>query len=88
VSGLLGSVVPSYVGGGGGGWKNWLSCGHVEGGEGGELEVRCGHGTERSELPTASPNRRACEGEQEWEMGRGGRLGAMWSKENGRERGP
>jgi hypothetical protein len=71
VSGLLGSVVPSYDGGGEGGWKNWLSCGHVEGGEGGELEVRCGHGTKRSELPAASPNRRAREGEQEWEMGAG-----------------
>jgi hypothetical protein len=60
--------------------------GRVGDGEGGELELRCGRGTERSEAPAASPNRQARGGEQEREMGGGGRLGATWRKENGRER--
>jgi hypothetical protein len=53
-----------------------------------ELELGCGRGTERSEVPTTSPNRWAHGGEQGREMGGGGRLSAAWRKENGRERGP
>jgi hypothetical protein len=67
---------------GGGSWRG----GRVGGGEGGVLELRCGHRTERSEALMASPNQWACEGEQEREMG--GQLGAAWRKENGRDRGP
>jgi hypothetical protein len=37
--------------------------GRVGGGEGGELELRCARGTERSEAPMASPNRWARGGE-------------------------
>jgi hypothetical protein len=32
---------------------------HVGGGEGGELELRCGRGTEQSEAPATSPYQRA-----------------------------
>jgi hypothetical protein len=60
--------------------------GRVGGGEGGELELRCARGIERSEASVASPNRWARGGEQEREMG--GRLGAAWRKENRRERAP
>jgi hypothetical protein len=60
--------------------------GHVSGGEGGELELWCGHGIERSEAPAASPNRKTRVGEQEREMGGGGGwLCAEWRKENKRE---
>jgi hypothetical protein len=31
-------------------------AGRVGGGEGGELELGCGRGTDRSEAPTTSPN--------------------------------
>jgi hypothetical protein len=37
---------------GGGSRRDW----RVGGGEGGELKLRCGRGTERSEAPVASPN--------------------------------
>jgi hypothetical protein len=60
-------------------------CGRIGCGEGEELELR--RGTEQSEASAASPNRWACKGEREREMGGGSRLGcATRRKGNGRER--
>jgi hypothetical protein len=47
----------------------------IGGGEGGELELRLGCGTERSEAPASSPNRRARRKSKEGNGGRGGQLG-------------